>query len=54
MTREIAWQNSAIINFAKQHGLLWNNFDSNWIKQHFDMDVKVERTWPDIFVTILK
>ena len=54
MTREIAWQNSAIRNFAEQQGLLWNTFDSNWIKQHFDMDIKVERTWPDIFVTILK
>jgi hypothetical protein len=27
---------------------------STWIKEHFDMDVKVERTWSDIFVTILK
>ena len=54
MTREIAWQNSAIRNFAEQQGLLWNNFDSNWIKEHFDMDIKVERTWSDIFVTILK
>lgn len=54
MTREIAWQNSAIRNFAEQQGLLWSNFDSNWIKEHFDMDVKVERTWSDIFVTILK
>ena len=54
MAREIAWQNSAIRNFAEQQGLLWNKFDSTWIKQHFDTDVKVERTWPDIFVTILK
>ena len=54
MTREIAWQNSAIRNFAEQQGLLWNKFDSTWIKQHFDTDVKVERTWPDIFVTVLK
>jgi hypothetical protein len=54
MQREIEWQNSAIINFAKEQGLLWDKFDSNWIKQHFDMDVKVEKTWPDISVTILK
>ena len=54
MTREIAWQNSAIRNFAEQQGLLWNKFDSSWIKEHFDMDIKVERTWSDIFVTILK
>jgi hypothetical protein len=54
MTREIDWQNTAIINFAKQQGLLWDNFNSKWIKENFDMDIKVERTWPDIFVTILK
>lgn len=54
MTREIEWQNSAIRNFAEKQGLLWDNFNSKWIKEHFDMDVKVERTWPDIFVTILK
>jgi len=54
MQREIEWQNSAIRNFAKQEGLLWDNFNSKWIKEHFDTDVKVERTWPDIFVTILK
>ena len=54
MTREIEWQNSAIIQFAKQQGLLWDNFNSTWIKEHFDMDVKIERTWSDIFVTILK
>jgi len=54
MTREIEWQNTAIRNFAEQQRLLWDNFNSTWIKEHFDMDVKVERTWPDIFVTILK
>jgi hypothetical protein len=54
MTREISWQNTAIRNFAEQQGLLWSNFDSLWIKEHFDMDVKIERTWSDIFVTILK
>jgi len=54
MTREISWQNTAIRNFAEQRGLLWSNFDSSWIKEHFDMDVKIERTWSDIFVTILK
>lgn len=54
MMREIAWQNSAIRNFAEQQGLLWNNFDSAWIKEHFDMDVKIDQTRSDIFVTILK
>jgi hypothetical protein len=54
MTREIAWQNSAIRNFAERQGLIWANFDSTWVKEHFDMDVKVEQPCSDIFVTILK
>lgn len=54
MTREIEWQNFAIRDFAKRRGLLWDTFNNEWIKEHFDMDIKVERTWPDIFVTILK
>jgi hypothetical protein len=54
MIKEIADQNSAIIEFAKQQGLFWNKFDSAWIKEHFDMDINVEQTWSDIFVTILK
>ena len=54
MTREIDWQNSAIKQFAKEHNLQWDTFNSEWIKEHFGKDVKVQRTWPDIFVTILK
>jgi hypothetical protein len=54
MTREIDWQNSAIKEFAKERNLQWDSFNSSWIKEHFNADVRVERTWPDIFVTILK
>lgn len=54
MTREIDWQNTAIKEFANDHNLQWHKFDSSWIKEHFGKDVNVERTWPDIFVTILK
>ena len=54
MTREIDWQNTAIKQFAKDRNLMWDKFDSSWIKEHFGKDVNVERTWPDIFVTILK
>ncbi len=54
MTREIVWQNSAIKQFAREQNLQWDTFNSSWIKEHFSKDVKVERTWPDIFVTILK
>ena len=54
MAREIEWQNASIINFAKQQGLLWDNFNTTWIKEHFDMDVEVPMIQSDIFVTILK
>jgi hypothetical protein len=54
MMREISWQNNAIKEFAKQHNLQWDSFNSTWIKEHFNADVQVERTWPDIFITILK
>lgn len=54
MMREISWQNSAIKQFAKERNLQWDSLNSTWIKEHFNADVKVERTWPDIFVTILK
>ena len=54
MTREIDWQNAAIQKFAKDYNLQWDTFNSTWIKEHFGKDVNVERTWPDIFVTILK
>jgi len=54
MAREIEWQNSAIKQFAQEQNLMWDKFDSSWVKEHFGKDIKVERTWPDIFVTILK
>lgn len=54
MTREIEWQNSAIKQFAQERNLQWDSFNSTWIKEHFGKDVKVEITWPDILVTILK
>ena len=54
MTREIDWQNTAIKQFAQDRNLQWDSFNSIWIKEHFGKDVEVERTWPDIFVTILK
>lgn len=54
MMREISWQNQAIKRFAKEQNLPWEKFNTSWIKEHFDTDVKVEREWDDIFITILK
>ena len=54
MQREIAWQNQAILKFAKDNKLTWNLFTSEWINKEFNYSIPVERTWPDIQVTILK
>ena len=54
MQREIAWQNQAILKFAKDNKLTWHLFTSNWIYKEFNYSISVERTWPDIQVTILK
>ena len=54
MQREIAWQNQAILKFAKDNKLTWNLFTSEWIYKEFNYSILVERTWPDIQVTILK
>lgn len=54
MMREISWQNNAIKEFAKQHNLQWDSFNSDWISEHFNANVKIENIRTDIFVTILK
>lgn len=54
MRREIYWQNSAILKFAREKNLTWDPFDSIWIKNKFNHDIEVDRVWSDIKVTLLK
>jgi hypothetical protein len=54
MRREISWQNQAILKFAKDRNLTWDLFTSEWIQREFNYSIRVERTWPDIQVAILK
>lgn len=54
MLGEIAKQNNNILQFAQQHDLTWSYFTPKWIKQNFGQTVEINKTWPDILVTLLK
>ena len=54
MLGAIAEQNNGILEFAHKHNLTWNYFNDEWISKTFQQQLKVERSWPDILVTILK
>jgi len=54
MMIEIRWQNLSILKFAKENNLKWSLFNSQWIKENFEVDLEIEKTFPDIQVTILK
>lgn len=54
MLGEIVKQNNAILNFAHKHDLTWNYFTSQWVKNNFNQCIEIDKTWPDILVTLLK
>lgn len=54
MLGEIAKQNNNILEFAYENDLTWNYFTSKWIKDNFNQDLKVNKKWSDILVTLLK
>jgi hypothetical protein len=54
MKREISWQNQAILKFAKENSLTWNNFTSEWIMAQFGQPVADVNVASDIRVAILK
>jgi len=54
MLGEIAKQNANILKFAHDYNLTWNYFTPRWIEQHFNQQIEVKQTWPDILVTLLK
>lgn len=54
MLGEIAKQNNSILEFAYENDLTWNYFTSKWIKDNFNQDLKVNKRWSDILVTLLK
>ena len=54
MLGEIAKQNNNILEFAYENDLAWNYFTSKWIKDNFNQDLKVNKKWSDILVTLLK
>jgi hypothetical protein len=54
MQREISWQNQAILKFAEENYLTWNNFTSEWIQEHFGQTIPNVDVPSDIKVAILK
>jgi len=54
MAKAIAEQNNNILKFAHKHNLKWSYFNSEWIKETFDIDIEVNQTYDDILVTMLK
>jgi hypothetical protein len=54
MLGEIAKQNNSILQFAQQHDLTWSYFTPKWIKKNFGQTTEINKTWPDILVTLLK
>jgi hypothetical protein len=54
MQREISWQNQAILNFAEENSLAWDNFTSEWIKEQFGQVIPDINVSSDIKVAILK
>jgi hypothetical protein len=54
MLGKIAEQNANILKFAHTHDLTWNYFTLRWIEQNFGQTTEINKTWPDILVTLLK
>jgi len=54
MLNEIIQQNSAILKFGMLNNCKWEYFTSKWIYENFEQNIRVENTFPDILVTIIK
>lgn len=53
MKKEIAKQNSAIIEFAKKHSLVLESFSGIWVKKNFGVYLDVDGKYSDVFVSLL-
>jgi hypothetical protein len=54
MLSDISTQNKHILEYASKRNASWNYFTSEWVHNNFNQQIEIERTWPDILVTILK
>jgi hypothetical protein len=54
MMCEIMKQNSAILKFGMENKCKWEYFTSEWILENFNQNIKVNSTFSDILVAIIK
>jgi hypothetical protein len=54
MLNEIMKQNSSILEFGMLNNCKWEYFTSYWIKENFNQELVVNKTFPDILVTLIK
>jgi len=54
MLAEIIRTNQLILEYGFTHNAKWEYFTSEWIQKHFNTNMKVEQTFPDILVTVIK
>lgn len=53
MMSEIMKQNFEILNFGMLNGCKWEYFTSSWIKNNFNQEIVVSKTFPDILITLI-
>jgi hypothetical protein len=53
MMSEIMKQNSEILNFGMLNECKWEYFTSSWIKNNFNQEIVVSKTFPDILITLI-
>lgn len=54
MLGEIGKQNQHILEFAHKYNAEWNYFTTQWIYKNFSHEIKLEKEYPDILVTIIR
>jgi hypothetical protein len=54
MMSEIMKQNSQILKFGKVNDCKWEYFTTSWIEKNFNQKVKIDNTFNDILVTLIK
>jgi hypothetical protein len=51
---EIVKQNSAILEFGMLKNCKWEYFNTEWIRNNFNSDIKVTNIFSDVLVTLIK
>lgn len=54
MLYQIRRQNANILKFANRENLKWSSFNTDWIDETFDVEVRDIPVWDDVLVTMYK